>query len=91
MASIEVVPELDSEYGTPTAAAARAMATSAPGQPKPGTPVGAMASGKADGAPSSDVAVSTCATSTNTRGRSRQFSKAWRLARSVVSSSAPPS
>src|SRR5687767_7438644 len=75
----------------PYAAAAFAIATSPPGQPKPTAPVGAIAIGIFASTPKTGVEVSTEATLIKTLGKSRTRSKAWRFARSVISSSAPPS
>jgi hypothetical protein len=84
------VPDVDSEYGMPCAAAARAIATSPLRQPSPTAPVGAIAIGVLDGAPRSAVRVSTRETSTSTFGTKRTRLNAARLSRSVASSSAPP-
>ena len=54
-------------------------------------PVGAKSSGEARRCPSSVTEVSTAETSRITRGRKPYPPKAARLARSVTSSSAPPS
>ena len=77
--------------GMPYAFAVRASRISAAGRPALIPPVGAIASGSFDSTPKSFTRVSTCATSTSTRGSSRTRSKAARFSRSVTSSSAPPS
>ncbi len=82
---------VESVKGTPSAAAARAMPTSTPGQAMPAPPVGATKNGCFEGPPRISQAGSTFATSTSTRGSRRARSKASRLSRSVISSSAPPS
>src|SRR5256886_1177327 len=74
--------------GMPYAFAVRASRISAAGRPALIPPVGAIASGSFDSTPKSFARVSTCATSTSTRGSSCTRSKAARFPRSVTSSSA---
>src|SRR6266700_4029712 len=62
MRSIEAVAMVDKVYGIPAAAAARAMPTSANGQPNPTPPVGPMAMGSFEREPRMALAVSICAT-----------------------------
>jgi hypothetical protein len=91
ISSIELVAGVASEYGMPAAAAARASIRSASWRPAPIAPVGAIAIGRFERLPKISTPVSGACTSTSTRGSSRTRSKAARLPRSVVSSSAPPS
>ena len=75
----------------PWAAAARAIATSASGQPSAQEPIGATTMGAALPTPRMDVASDGRETSTSTRGSNPISSRSRRLRISVISSSAPPS
>src|SRR3989440_12809104 len=77
--------------GTPSLAAARASARSPCGSSMPFRPVGAMTSGELAGRPRIAVRWWRALVSTRVWGISRKRSRASRLARSVTSSSAPPS
>jgi len=79
---------VESVYGIPAAAAARATPTSANGQPKPMPPVGPTAIGSFERAPRIAADVSIRATPASVFGASRTRSNAARLSASVVSSSA---
>ncbi len=82
---------VDSVYGIPAAAAARATPTSANGQPNPMPPVGPTAMGRLARAPRIAAEVSMCSTPVSIFGAMRTRSKAARFSRSVISSSAAPS
>ena len=74
----------------PALAAARAVASSPSGSQSRWKAVGATSTGSATSLPSTVVAAVTLPTSTSTRGRSSQRSKAAAFPRSVCSSPAPP-
>ncbi len=82
---------VESVYGIPAAAAARATPTSANGQPKPMPPVGPTAIGSLECAPRIAADVSIFSTPASIFGAMRTRSNAARLSASVVSSSAAPS
>ena len=81
---------VESVNGTPAAAAARTVASSASGCASSWTDIGAIASGMADGAPAIVVAVLTRETVTSTRGRKRRRSQAASFSARVTSSHDPP-
>jgi hypothetical protein len=89
--SIERVLSVDSVYGSPARAAARATASSPSGSAMRLKPVGARTSGSGNVRPSSVVEGSTSPTSRSTRGRNVTAANAAALAAIVRSSSAPPS
>src|SRR3954471_6507730 len=90
-ASIEVVPMVESAYGTPIRSATRATAGSPSVCMSRVNPVGAKAKGSADAAPSTVVAGSTTATSRSTLGQNSTRSKAARERRRLISAPAAPS
>ena len=89
--SMERVLSVDSVYGSPARAAARATASSPSGSAMRVKPVGASTSGYASGRPRSVDAMSTVSMPRSTRGRNVVAAKAASLAASVRSSSAAPS
>ena len=88
---MERVATVERLKGSPARAAARATASSPSGSAMRAKPVGASTSGNGSRRPSRVTPVSTCDTSASTRGAKFQRRKASLLARSVTSSSAPPS
>ena len=89
--SIEVVPMVDSVYGSFRRPAARATAISPSGCIIRLYPVGAIASGMDSSRPNSRVPVSTLATSTRWLGRNRRRRNAPTFPAMLSSSSAAPS
>ena len=76
--------------GTPTSAAARAIASSPSGWASVCTPIGASSTGAGSSVPSTVRASVRSETSRSIRGAIRQWSNASRLARIVLPRPAPP-
>ena len=89
--SIDRVLRVDSVYGMPARAAARATASSPCGSAMRVNPVGARTSGMGRARPRTVVDGSTDATSRSTRGLNVTRANAARFSARVRSSSAPPS
>jgi hypothetical protein len=85
------VLSVDSVYGTPARAAARATASSPWGSAMRVNPVGASTSGRVTGRPSTAESMRTSLRPRSTRGRNSVAANAAVLAAKVRSSSAPPS